>query len=50
MALLLHNGLWVTTFEGDPPAEIESAAFVDFVYARLAPTLPLHRWLVEHTG
>lgn len=49
-ALLLHDGLWITSFEAEPPAEIESEAFVDFVYGLVAPCFGVHRWLVQHVG
>jgi uncharacterized protein (TIGR02453 family) len=49
-ALLLHEGLWMTAFEAEPPAELEDATFVDFVYDRVAPSFGVHRWLAQHVG
>ena len=49
-ALLLHDGLWMTAFEAEPPAELENETFVDFVYDKVAPSLDVHRWLVQHVG
>lgn len=48
--LLKHSGVWTSVYDGDPPAELHSPAFVEFVAEAVRPLLPLHRWLVAHVG
>jgi len=43
--LLLHDGLYAGC-ETPIPAELHSAALVDYCFARFKPIEPLHRWLV----
>ncbi len=48
--LLKHSGVWTAVYEGDPPEQLHSAEFVEFVAEAVRPILPLHRWLVAHVG
>jgi uncharacterized protein (TIGR02453 family) len=45
-ALLLHKGLY-TGWEGKIPPEFFSGTLIDFCYAKFAPIIPLHRWLMK---
>jgi uncharacterized protein (TIGR02453 family) len=48
-ALLKHKGLYAA-FESKIPDEFYSARLVDYCFARFAPLLPLHRWLMKLIG
>jgi uncharacterized protein (TIGR02453 family) len=46
--LLRHNGLYAG-WEGTIPAELHTAALVDYCLERFTPMEPLHRWLADLT-
>jgi len=48
-ALLKHGGL-LANLDGEHPAELLSAGFVDFAFAHFSRMAPLHRWLVALHG
>lgn len=47
-AHLLRKTGFQVRFVDDLPANVDGAAFADWCAERLAPLLPVHRWLVQH--